>query len=187
MLLCLILKTESHSRVKNCNQIKTKDHGKYVSRLQIEVTGIVESVMNPNKVINQLVNCIFLRNTNSWPSKEIKSSEVLAKWNLIDIVSQAWWQLYLDVWCPFWKNNLELVVFSKWVVVSVHKWDFKSVKLLIGHVFVQVVLRWHVVSLIPVSLPLSEQWESKFDFKFNAMIFSLCIWSTNIANVVIVI
>ena len=68
-----------------------------------------------------------------------------------------------------------------------HVWNLKGVELIIGHVFVKVILGWHVVSLMPVSLPLPKDWESEFKFEANTVLLSTGVGCRNVTNVIIVI
>mgnify|MGYP006893297662 CR=1 FL=1 len=47
-----------------------------------------------------------------------------------------------------------------------------------------MVLWWHVIALVPICFPLSEDWESWFNIKENMVCESLCVGGTNISNII---
>ena len=46
---------------------------------------------------------------------------------------------------------------------------------------------WHVVTLVPVGLPLSEDWESWLEMEVDILVFSSSMGSTDVADVIIVV
>ena len=46
---------------------------------------------------------------------------------------------------------------------------------------------WHVVSLIPICFPLTENWESWLDVEEDVILFSFGVRRTNVADVIIII
>ena len=46
---------------------------------------------------------------------------------------------------------------------------------------------WHVVALVPISFPLSEDWESWLKMEVNILVLSSCVRSTDVADVIIVV
>jgi hypothetical protein len=50
-----------------------------------------------------------------------------------------------------------------------------------------MILCWHIVSLIPISFPLTKNWESWVNLKLNRLWSSLSVTWTNISNIIIII
>lgn len=46
---------------------------------------------------------------------------------------------------------------------------------------------WHVVTLVPIGLPLSEDWESWLKVEIDVFIFSSGMRSTDVTNIIIVV
>ena len=68
-----------------------------------------------------------------------------------------------------------------------HEVDFKCILILIQWTLEQMFLGWHVVALVPICFPLTEDWESWFNLEFDNVIFSLGVRGTNVADVVIIV
>lgn len=51
----------------------------------------------------------------------------------------------------------------------------------------EVVLGWHVVTHVPVGLPLAKEWESKLNVKVYSVFFSLSVRGADVADVVVIV
>ena len=83
------------------------------------------------------------------------------------------WKDGSDVLCTFWENDFHGVVLGQALVVTMHEVNLKSMLVFIFDILEEMELSWHVVALIPVGLPLTEDWEPWFDLEENMVIISL--------------
>lgn len=97
------------------------------------------------------------------------------------------WKYGSDILSAFWEDYFDCVVLGQALIVAVHEVNFESMLVFIFHILEEMELSWHVVALIPVGFPLTEDWEPWFNLEENMVIVSLCVRWTNISNVVIVI
>ena len=93
----------------------------------------------------------------------------------------------MDVLGSFWQRDLHLVVLGEGLVVGVHEVDLKGVLLWLILVLEEMVLSWHLVTLVPVSLPLAEDWETWFDVERNVVSLALGVARADVANIVVVV
>lgn len=68
-----------------------------------------------------------------------------------------------------------------------HEINLQSVLQWIFFALEQMLLGRHVIALVPVSLPLPENWKSRLNAKRNVIRLSFSIAGTNIANIIIVV
>jgi hypothetical protein len=50
-----------------------------------------------------------------------------------------------------------------------------------------MIFSWHVIPLIPISFPLTENWESWVNLKLNVLWSSLGVTWTDVSNIIIII
>lgn len=58
---------------------------------------------------------------------------------------------------------------------------------LVAIILEKMVLCWHVVALVPISLPSAENWESWFNLEGNMVILALSVTGAYISNIVVVV
>ena len=68
-----------------------------------------------------------------------------------------------------------------------HEIQFQSMLLGVQGIDEQMLLSWHVVSLVPVCLPLSKDWEPRLNLKRDAIIFPFGVRGTDVSDVVVVV
>lgn len=128
---------------------------------------------------------ILLFDYDLWSAKIVECAKVLALGYGIGLEGAG--ELNTDVLRAFREHDFDLVVLGEGFVVGMHEVDFEGVLIWLILILVKVVLSWHLVTLVPVRLPLAEDWEAWFDVEGNMVVGPLGITRANITYIVIIV
>jgi len=133
------------------------------------------------------MNRIRLLDGYHWPAEIVQGAKELVSCNITlhDVAGR--WEFNSNVFCSFWQDHSDLIVFSQGFVVGVHEINLEGELRLALLILVQMHLSWHIVALVPVGLPLAKDWKSWFDIKSDMVIMSEGMRRTDISDVVIVV
>lgn len=131
------------------------------------------------------MNCVLLLDDNSGPAPEVESAEELACINAIGLNRSN--KLKLNICCSLRQYDFDLVVLGQRLVVCMHEVDFQNVLVWTLLALVKVMLRRHLIALVPVSLPLAEDREAWLNTELYSIRLPESITSANISNIVIVV